>query len=61
MYYIVLLLNFTAVTGHSQETHSGPRKQSSSSRQLLLADESPLPQRKQDASEVSQHQPQHSM
>ena len=56
MYYTVLLSNFAMVIGHPQEAHGGPGRQSSSSRQL-----SPLPQRKQDAREVSQQQPQHSM
>ena len=54
----ITLSNF-AVTGHPQETHSGPRKQSSSSRQLPPSGESHLPQRKKDAIKVSQQKKHH--
>ena len=57
---VVLRSTFAVVTGHPQETHGDPRRQSSSSRQLLSSGESPLPQDANRVPKEKQQQPQHS-
>ena len=57
---VVLRSTFAVVTGHPQETHGGPRRQSSSSRRLLSSGDSPLPQDANRVPKQKQQQPQHS-
>ena len=57
---VVLRSTFAVVTSHPQETHGDPRRQSSSSRQLLSSGDSPLPQDANEGPKQKQQQPQHS-
>ena len=57
---VVLHSAFATVTSHPQETHGDPRRQSSSSRQLLSSGDSPLPQDANEGPKQKQQQPQHS-
>ena len=54
---VVLRSTFAVVTGHPQETHGDPRRQSSSSRQLLSSGDSPLPQDANEGPKQKQQQP----
>ena len=54
---VVLHSTFAVVTSHPQETHGDPRKQSSSSRQLLSSGDSPLPQDANRVPKEKQQQP----